>query len=79
MWLWVKPRGEGEWEWEISGKSGDWELGDNMIELCCFDSKLKWVKVCLKFDDVFFCRMLQWWDFLVAPLLNVRKCLQTHH
>ena len=22
-------------------KSGDWELGDHIIELCCFDSKLK--------------------------------------
>ena len=31
-------------------KSGDWELGDHVIELCCFDFKLKRVKVCLKFD-----------------------------
>ena len=28
-------------------KSRDWELGDH---ICCFDSKLQWVKVCLKFD-----------------------------
>ena len=26
-------------------KAGDWELGDHCVtELCCFDSKLKWVK-----------------------------------
>ena len=25
-------------------KLGDWELGDHMTELFCFDSKLKWVK-----------------------------------
>ena len=31
-------------------KSGDWELRDHLIEFCCFDSKLKWVKVCSKFD-----------------------------
>ena len=31
-------------------KSGNWKLGDHVIEFCCFDSKLKWVKVCLKFD-----------------------------
>ena len=31
-------------------KSGDRELGDHMIELCCFDSKLKWMKVRSKFD-----------------------------
>ena len=30
-------------------KSGDWELGDHVNELRCFDSKLKWVKVCSKF------------------------------
>ena len=23
-------------------KSGDWELGDHVSELLCFDSKLKW-------------------------------------
>ena len=26
-------------------KSGDWELGDHVTELFCFDSNLKWVKV----------------------------------
>ena len=31
-------------------KSGDWELGDHMIELCFFNSKLKWVKISSKFD-----------------------------
>ena len=25
-------------------KSGDWELGDHVTELCCFNSKLEWVK-----------------------------------
>ena len=29
-------------------KSGDWELEDHMIELCCFDFKLKWVKVTMR-------------------------------
>ena len=28
----------------------NWELVDHVIELCCFDFKLKWVKVGLKFD-----------------------------
>ena len=46
--LWVKPGGEGKLEWEMQWvKSGDWELGDHMIKLCCCDSKLKWVKVCI--------------------------------
>ena len=30
-------------------KPGDWELGDHMNEICCFDSKLEWVMVCSKF------------------------------
>ena len=50
--LWVQPGGDGRGEgagdqWV---KSGDWELGNHMIELCCFDSTLKLVKVCSKFD-----------------------------
>ena len=54
-WLWVKP-GEGGGAGAGAGagvgdqwiKSGDWELGDHVIEFCCFNSTLKWVKVCLK-------------------------------
>ena len=38
-------------------KPGDWELGDHVNEVCCFDSKLEWVKVCSKFEDVW---LLQW-------------------
>ena len=38
-------------------KPGDWELGDQVNEVCCFDSKLEWVKVCLKFEDAW---LLQW-------------------
>ena len=32
-------------------KPGDWELGDHVNEVCCFDSKLEWVKVCSKVED----------------------------
>ena len=45
-------------------KPGDWELGDHVNEVCCFDSKLKWVKVCSKFEDAFFagCAMVGFSD-----------------
>ena len=49
-------------------KPGDWELGDHVNEVCCFDSKLEWLKVCWKFEDAFFCGLLQWCDFLIASL-----------
>ena len=50
------------------GKAGDWELGDHVNEVCCFfDSKVK-VWVGSKFEDAFFCGLLQWWDFLIASL-----------
>ena len=51
-------------------KPGDWELRGHVNEVCCFDSKLEWVKVCLKFEDAFFCALLQWWDFLIGVAIR---------
>ena len=55
-------------------KPGDWELRNHVNEVCCFNSKLEWVKVCLKFEDAFFCALLQWWDFLIASLKVSIEC-----
>ena len=44
-------------------KSGDWELGNHIIELRCFDFKLKWVKVCSKFD----------WRFVINDALYITE------
>ena len=46
--LWVKPGGEGKRK--CVRESKNWELGDHVIKLCCFDYKLKWMEVCSKFD-----------------------------
>ena len=45
-----------------------------MNEVCCFDSRLEWVKVCLKFENAFFCGFLQWWDFLIASIKVSTEC-----
>ena len=55
-------------------KPGDWELRDHMNKVCCFNSKSKWVKGCSKFEDAFFCGLLQWWDFLIASLKVSTEC-----
>ena len=38
-----------------------------------FRFQIEMDKVSSKLDDAFFCGMLQQWDFLVAPLQNVRN------
>ena len=40
-------------------KQGDWELGDHVNKLRCFDYKLNWMEVCSKFDGAYFRGMLQ--------------------
>ena len=52
----------------LLSKTGRLGSGRSRDKVCCFDSKLEWLKVCLKFEDDFFCGLLQWWDFLIVSL-----------
>ena len=55
-------RGAGTGMGDYWVKLGDWEMGDHVNEVCCFirfQIILEWGKVYSKFDDAFFCGLLQ--------------------